>query len=82
MAVLIRPGETRDAAPAIEVLRRSIRDLCVQDHGDDPQMVARWLANKTETAWASWIARAMPGCWWPRGMPAGTAGQLCSVWAW
>ena len=45
-----------DAAPACEVLRRSITELCVADHHDDPDILARWLANKTPEHVGLWIA--------------------------
>ena len=39
------------------MLRRSIVELCSADHGDDPAILTRWLANKTPEIVASWIAR-------------------------
>jgi GNAT superfamily N-acetyltransferase len=39
------------------VLRRSIAELCVADHGNDPAILARWLSNKTPDNVASWIAQ-------------------------
>ncbi len=57
MASIIRKGTPQDAAPAIRVLRRSIQELCVADHRGDADEIAQWLANKTESAWADWIAR-------------------------
>jgi hypothetical protein len=39
--------ETEDAPAACDVLRRSISELCVADHGNDPTILARWLSNKT-----------------------------------
>ena len=52
----IRDAMTGDAASACEVLRRSISELCVADHRNDPEILAQWLANKTPEAIASWIA--------------------------
>ena len=52
----IRDAVPADAAPACEVLRRSITELCVADHRNDPKILARWLANKTPEILASWIA--------------------------
>src|SRR5260370_11974189 len=54
--------EMRDAVPAdaqaaCEVLRRSIVELCVADHRNDPAILKRWLANKTPEIVASWIAQ-------------------------
>jgi GNAT superfamily N-acetyltransferase len=51
----IRNAVTADAPAACAVLRRSISELCVADHGDDPTILARWLSNKTPEIVASWI---------------------------
>lgn len=37
------------------MLRRSIRELCVADHGHDEAVLAAWLANKTPAKVSSWI---------------------------
>jgi GNAT superfamily N-acetyltransferase len=55
--VEIRKASAEDAPAACEVLRRSIRDLCVADHHNDPVILDKWLANKTPEIVASWIAR-------------------------
>ncbi len=39
------------------MLRRSIAELCAADHGDDPNILARWLHNKTPDNFVAWIAR-------------------------
>ena len=57
MTLNIRYGRVVDAPSAITVLRRSITELCAADHGDDAWELAAWLRNKTEAAWARWIAR-------------------------
>jgi ribosomal protein S18 acetylase RimI-like enzyme len=53
----IRIAVAADAPTAAEVLRRSIAELCVADHSNDPEILGRWLANKTPETVASWIAR-------------------------
>jgi GNAT superfamily N-acetyltransferase len=53
----IRDAAPEDAPAACEVLRRSIAELCVADHGGDAAILARWLANKTPANVARWIAR-------------------------
>jgi len=53
----IREAVADDAEEACNVMRRSIRELCAADHGDDPAILARWLANKTPENVAVWIAR-------------------------
>jgi GNAT superfamily N-acetyltransferase len=52
----IRDAAKADAAAACEVLRASITELCVADHRNDPEIVGRWLANKTPENLTSWIA--------------------------
>jgi GNAT superfamily N-acetyltransferase len=47
-----------DAPAACQVLRRSITQLCVADHRNDPKILAQWLHNKTPEIVASWIAQA------------------------
>jgi GNAT superfamily N-acetyltransferase len=39
----IRNAVPADAAAACEVLRRSISELCVADHGNDPAIIAGWI---------------------------------------
>jgi Acetyltransferase (GNAT) domain len=53
----IRDAVAEDAPAACEVLRRSISELCVADHGNDPTILARWLGNKTPEIVASWITQ-------------------------
>ena len=45
--IAVRQARPDDAEAAASVLRASIADLCVADHGNDPEIVGRWLANKT-----------------------------------
>jgi quinol monooxygenase YgiN/predicted N-acetyltransferase YhbS len=52
----IRDAQLDDAPAACEVLRRSISELCVADHHNNPEILQRWLANKTPEIIASWIA--------------------------
>jgi GNAT superfamily N-acetyltransferase len=52
----IRAAVAEDALAACQVLRRSITELCVADHGNDPAILQRWLSNKTPEIVASWIA--------------------------
>jgi GNAT superfamily N-acetyltransferase len=53
----IRDAVSTEAPAACQVLRRSIIELCVADHQNDPAILARWLANKTPEIIASWIAQ-------------------------
>ena len=52
----IRDAVAGDAPAACQVLRRSIVELCVADHGNDPTILGHWLSNKTPEIVASWIA--------------------------
>ncbi len=53
----IRDGQAEDAPAACQVLRRSIAELCVSDHRNDPAILARWLSNKTPEIFRSWITQ-------------------------
>jgi GNAT superfamily N-acetyltransferase len=55
--MMIRDAVAGDAEAACEVLRRSISELCVADHRNDPAILSAWLANKQPDIVASWIAR-------------------------
>lgn len=55
--VSIREGCEADAKEAIEVLCRSISELCEPDHNNDPDEISDWISNKTERAWTTWLAR-------------------------
>jgi GNAT superfamily N-acetyltransferase len=60
--ISVRRAEERDAAAAIDVVRRSISQLCVADHHDDESTLTTWLANKTPLNFLSWIANADNFC--------------------
>ena len=53
----IRDARVADAPDACQVLRRSIIELCVADHRNDPAILTKWLANKTPEIVASWITQ-------------------------
>ncbi len=55
MAVSIRKAEEGDAQAACDLIRRSILDLCKQDHGGDALTLEGWLCNKTPENMAFWI---------------------------
>lgn len=56
MGIEIRTAGPEDAGLACGVLRRSITECCVQDHGAQPAILQSWLGNKTPDNVASWIA--------------------------
>jgi GNAT superfamily N-acetyltransferase len=51
----IRDAVAEDAEAACQVLRRSIAELCLADHRNDPAILGRWLSNKTPEIFVSWI---------------------------
>ena len=53
--MLIRDATPADAPAACETMRRSITELCTADHANDPDILQRWLANKTPENVAAWI---------------------------
>lgn len=53
----IREALPTDATAACEVLRRSISELCIADHRNNPDILRRWLSNKTPEIVASWIGK-------------------------
>ena len=53
---LIRRAEVTDAPGACEAVRRSIAELCIEDHRGDQATIAAWLSNKTVQNVASWIS--------------------------
>lgn len=55
MEISIRRGLDRDATAAVDVLRRSISELCTADHNNDEREIRDWLANKTEASWTAWV---------------------------
>ncbi|KQP49231.1 GNAT family N-acetyltransferase [Pseudorhodoferax sp. Leaf274] len=52
----IQPATLQHASAICDVLRASITFCCTADHRDDPETVARWLANKTVAQVEKWIA--------------------------
>ena len=51
----IRPATPEDCFKVCEVLRRSITELCVDDHGGRDDILSPWLANKTPENVLQWI---------------------------
>ena len=50
----IRDATSDDANAVYDVLRESISQLCVADHGNDPAILDRWLSNKKPEIIAAW----------------------------
>jgi GNAT superfamily N-acetyltransferase len=51
----IRTATHLDAEEGSRVLRRSIEELCHQDHGGDPAIIAGCVGNKTAAMWRAWV---------------------------
>lgn len=51
----VRPANFEDAEEVALVLRRSIRELCVLDHGGNANTLEEWLSNKTAENVRLWI---------------------------
>jgi GNAT superfamily N-acetyltransferase len=54
-AFTVRPAHLGDAAGAVDALRSSIMDLCVEDHQNDAATLAHWLRNKTVDDFERWL---------------------------
>jgi len=53
--ITVRQARPDDAPAALNVVRRSITELCREDHHDDPELLGRWLRNKTPEVFARWL---------------------------
>ncbi len=53
--MLIRHALVTDAEEACLAIRQSIEILCQEDHDNDPDILAVWLANKHPDRVARWI---------------------------
>jgi GNAT superfamily N-acetyltransferase len=51
----IREARAADAEAATDVLRRSIVELGVLDHRNDPERLASWLSNKQPDVFRAWV---------------------------
>ena len=60
--MIIRPATPADARDLCAVVRRSIVELCVQDHGNDRALLRAWLRNKRAETAEAWIANARNRC--------------------
>jgi len=54
--ISVRLAEPDDAPGMSKLLIASITELCVADHRNDPDILALWLANKTEDGVGRWFA--------------------------
>src|SRR5690606_26189715 len=54
--ITIRPATEADVPAMSRVLTASITELCGADHGNDPDRIARWTANKNVEGVRSMLA--------------------------
>jgi len=52
----VRQAQPEDAEAAVAIVRRSITELCTDDHQGDPDTISTWLSNKTVQDFVSWMA--------------------------
>jgi GNAT superfamily N-acetyltransferase len=52
---VVRVAQEADAEGVCEVLKRSVREVCVQDHRFDQALLESWCGNKTPDKVRSWI---------------------------
>jgi len=55
-AITTRLATVADAQQALDVVRRSISDLCNADHRQDGPTLERWLRNKTPEHFKNWCS--------------------------
>jgi GNAT superfamily N-acetyltransferase len=55
VSVVVRLASVEDAPVVTDVLRRSISQLCAQDHQNDPESLELWLKNKTVPTVRAWF---------------------------
>src|SRR5690348_11110790 len=60
--VTVRAAKTRDADAAVDVVRRSITELCTADHRGDVDTLTKWLENKTPRHFLTWLANENNFC--------------------
>jgi putative acetyltransferase len=56
MGIEIRQATPNDAPAACRLLRRSIEEGCVPDHGGRPDILQAWLGNKTTQNVLGWLS--------------------------
>jgi hypothetical protein len=53
--MIVRNAMLEDATAACHTIRRSIVELCVADHHNDPVILRLWLRNKTPEIFKTWL---------------------------
>jgi GNAT superfamily N-acetyltransferase len=60
--MILRPAIPADARDLCGVVRRSIVELCVEDHRNDPAVLRAWLRNKRSETAEAWITHDRNRC--------------------
>ena len=55
LQIQVRRAMESDGRGAICIVRRSIMELCTEDHGDDELAIQEWISNKTVESWKAWL---------------------------
>ncbi len=53
--IQVRQATESDGQGGICVIRRSILELCFEDHGNDERAIQEWITNKTVESWKAWF---------------------------
>lgn len=53
--MFIRKAKKEEAGEIAALLRRSITELCVEDHSNNPAILSLWVGGKTEERLSHWI---------------------------
>jgi GNAT superfamily N-acetyltransferase len=53
--MIVRNAMLEGATAACHTIRRSIVELCVADHHNDPDILRSWLSNKTPDIFKTWV---------------------------
>ena len=73
-AMMVRIAHMDDAEEAVQVIRKSITELCVSDHHNDDEIVQMWLENKTPEHFRSSLGSPNQ-----RLLVAEQDGKMCAV---
>ncbi len=51
----VRAAMESDGCEGVCLIRRSILELCFEDHGNDELALQEWITNKTVESWKAWV---------------------------
>lgn len=55
LQIQVRQAMESDGQGGICIIRRSILELCSEDHGNDEVAIQEWISNKTIESWKAWL---------------------------